>query len=112
MGITIEEGSDCYLKQVERKSDEPMDAAGMGGNVQQFLDMVEGKVMPCSCGKKLECVRLKGYLHDGGLADGSGHNRRWWVYLHCVKCGYDWVFWKVLRRIEKAEMAMARSRIA
>ena len=35
-----------------------------------------------------------GYQHSGGV-EVPGLKGRWWLYLKCPKCGYDWALWKV-----------------
>lgn len=75
----------------------------MGHEIERFLGSVQDKTLKCWCGQELDCVGFEGYPdHDGGLMDASG--KKWWVYLHCDKCGYDWSFWKVERRAKKEMM--------
>lgn len=88
-------------KLVEQNRQNPNDKTMMlafGGDVQAFLEKVHGKTMICWCDLHIQISSFDfaGYPHDNGLADGQGN--KWWVYLHCDNCGYDWSFWKVENR--------------
>lgn len=50
------------------------------------------------CGKEL-CGPVIGYPHDGGwLVPGLASreaNGRWWLFLVCAGCNYEWALWKL-----------------
>jgi hypothetical protein len=43
---------------------------------------------------------IEEYPHDGGI-EVPGKEGKWWVYVHCQRCGYDASWWKVIRRLKK-----------
>jgi len=45
------------------------------------------------CGSDLP-ARFKAYRHDDGWIV-SGVEGRWWVYVECPNCGYQWSLWKL-----------------
>jgi hypothetical protein len=45
------------------------------------------------CDTKLP-KHLKGYLHPVGWTI-KGIDRKYWLYITCPKCGYDWALWKL-----------------
>jgi len=81
----------------------------MGGEVARIIDFLNGKPFPCSCGLilKLDGV-AEGYLHDGGYEDKDG--KKWWLFLHCSKCEYDWAFWKIIQRVRNYSEKMEKER--
>jgi hypothetical protein len=74
----------------------------MGGEIEKFLKSMQGKSMECWCKNELVCGGFMGYPHDSGLADSSGN--KWWLFLNCEKCNYDWSFWKVENRAKDRVM--------
>lgn len=58
------------------------------------------KITPvhCSCGfKNLHLLPFVMYPHSGGIAV-KNRTYRQWVYIVCPQCGYQWAYWKLLRR--------------
>lgn len=74
----------------------------MGGEVAQFIESMKYRLMRCWCTTELVCRGFYGYPHENGLPDKDGN--KWWLSLHCDKCGYDWSAWKVENRsVEKVK---------
>jgi hypothetical protein len=48
----------------------------------------------CFCGASLEGLALCGYDHSDGWKV-PGIEKRQWLWLHCVNCGYDFAIWKL-----------------
>jgi len=72
----------------------------MGAEVSRIIDFLNDKPFPCDCGKVLAVNKMvDGYAHDGGYEDSKG--KKWWLYLHCPKCSYDWALWKIVRRVRE-----------
>lgn len=81
--------------------DKPM-SIDMGNAIEAWLKQIQGRVMTCWCGAELECFGFMGYPHDSGLADKDGN--KWWLFLHCDKCNYEWSYWKVENRAKAKEL--------
>lgn len=81
----------------------------MGGEVADFIRKVKGKYIHCygTCWSDVQCNDIRGYPHEGGLADATG--QKWWVYVHCTnpkdvkgnECGYDISFSKVEGQVDR-----------
>ena len=69
----------------------------VGGEAGEVMTKLLGKSLECTCGKKITIGQFLGYPHDGGYADKNGD--RWWLYVHCKKCNYDWALHKLENRI-------------
>ncbi|MEK6879908.1 MAG: hypothetical protein AABY22_09890 [Nanoarchaeota archaeon] len=58
----------------------------------------------CECyktgGELCKLNKAEMYEHDGGDFV-EGKDKKQWIYFTCKKCGYEWVLWKVLQRINK-----------
>lgn len=78
----------------------------MGGEVGEEVQRIlkKGKVRCYGiCFKETDAQDIRGYPHDGGLADKDG--KKWWVYVHCSnpveregkleECGYDTSWGKI-----------------
>ena len=53
----------------------------------------------CTCGYRFNpYINISMYPHDGGLRDC--HGKRWWVYITCPRCHYQWAYWKILRHLK------------
>lgn len=87
-------GKESYARTHD-PNDKPM-TMEMGGEIAAFLASMKGLTMECWCKNELICAGFMGYPHDAGLADATG--QKWWVFLNCEKCNYDWSFWKVENR--------------
>jgi hypothetical protein len=50
------------------------------------------------CGAELHGP-VQAYPHEGGwIVRGMGgrtHEGRWWLYIKCPKCAYDWALWRL-----------------
>jgi hypothetical protein len=58
-----------------------------------FYDKI--KDYTCSfCGSSLKGVPISYYPHDAGWTV-SGLVGKFWLYLVCPKCGYQWALWKL-----------------
>ena len=67
--------------------------------VSEFLSWwyEHAKELSCTCGYQFHPMDdVSMYPHDGGLPDGESN--RWWVYVTCPKCKYQWAWWKLIRR--------------
>lgn len=42
------------------------------------------------------------FIHQAYRQNGE----KWWLFLNCEKCNYDWSFWKVERRANEAPQVM------
>ena len=72
----------------------------IGGELGEFITKLEGKYFTCRmCGTKQKVCGWLGYPHDGGLADKDGN--KWWIYLECDKCHYEWSFGKVEHQVNR-----------
>jgi hypothetical protein len=47
-----------------------------------------------NCGASLTHRPVLGYLHDGGWIV-PGIPGRYWLYISCSKCHYEWALWKL-----------------
>jgi hypothetical protein len=73
----------------------------MGGEIEQKIKELKGKTFTCSlnCKQKITVGAWLGYPHEGGLADKDG--KKWWIYVECPKCSYDWSWHKIPNEIER-----------
>ena len=70
----------------------------LGGDAEEIMLMLLGQEFACDCGNPLLIHEFRGYApHSSGYADK--HGRKWWIYVHCPKCEYDWALWKVMNKI-------------
>jgi len=64
-----------------------------------FADFFMGHVTKkeCSCGfKKLDQLSLWGYRHaDGWPITWGEQTLKFWLYVTCPKCKYEWALWKL-----------------
>ena len=68
-----------------------------GGEVAEAIKKLRGTIV-CTCGEVVPLAPVHGYPHTGGIPDKNGE--RFWLYVHCNKCGYDWSWWKIRNKIE------------
>lgn len=70
-----------------------------GGEIAETVKQLVGEKFKCTCGHVIEINEdnFICYAHDGGLEDKSG--QKWWLYIGCSKCGYDWSWRKVERKV-------------
>ena len=69
-----------------------------GGEVENFIKQAKGLCFSCVCGNPIVVNQVCGYTHDGGLLDKDG--KKWWVFVNCGKCNYDWSWQKILKKKE------------
>jgi len=70
-------------------------------SLEKTIEIIEewkGKLTCRWCGTSLEHGKLSKYAHPSGLESENG--QRYWLYLTCPGCGYQWAWWKLLRQIE------------
>lgn len=71
-----------------------------GGDVAEEIQKLQGKKFTCFCKHIFDLTgnfQIFGYgPHDGGYADKNG--KKWWMYLHCPECEYEWALWKLPNR--------------
>ena len=50
----------------------------------------------CTCGAPIpnQVEDLHAYLHSGGWTI-DGLEGRWWLYMECPECNYQWALWKL-----------------
>jgi len=80
--------SNLYIRSINEK---------LGGEVAKTILRFKGKLFKCTCGKKVTMWNFLGYPHDGGLVDG--HGKKWWVFIECTKCKYQWSWSKIPVRL-------------
>jgi hypothetical protein len=88
------------IKRVE--SEHPYDRTvneNMGGEVAEFIKKVKDQKFTCTCTKTFPVNQFMAYEHSGGLKDKDG--KKWWVYVHCPHCSYDWSAWKLEARLDR-----------
>ncbi len=92
------------LNRMENKgiSDERTITERLGGEIEPIIKELKGKVFTCSCKQKITVGAWLGYPHEGGLTDKNG--KKWWVYVECPKCEYDWSWHKVANEVERTRI--------
>ena len=73
----------------------------MGGDVKKQIVKYGMVIFRCTCEFLIESPNIMGYEHSGGSKDSFG--KRWWMYVHCPKCEYDWALHKIDKRVQKLE---------
>lgn len=86
----------------------------MGGEVGRIVAEIRKAVsISCHgiCFDETATNDIRGYPHEGGIADSSG--KRWWVYVHCsnpvkragkrATCDYDTSWGKIMSRLGRKE---------
>ena len=92
-GIAHKEDSDTsWIRTVNKK---------LGGEIEDIIEQIEGKRFLCTCNTKYIINHFLGYDHNGGYKDKDGN--RWWVFVECPKCKYQWSIDKLLARIKVLE---------
>lgn len=74
----------------------------MSGEIEKKLSPIIDKWFNCSCGVSFQLSDFLGYPHDNGLADNN--SKKYWIYVRCPKCGYDWSWQKILRRFSRPNL--------
>ena len=73
--------------------------ANLGRNVGKMINSLTGGYFECTCGRKIHLYgNFLGYEHDAGILDKLGI--KWWLYMSCPRCGYEWSWQKILKRIK------------
>jgi len=91
-GILRSEGGNKYIRTIN---------INLGGEVTKTIEELEHKKLHCTCGKKFTLNHFLGYPHANGLIDGHGH--KWWLFVECPQCKYQWSWQKVIHRIKKVD---------
>jgi len=87
------------IKQLDKNIGEKIITLKMGEEVEKALRGLMGKEFECLCGNKIIIRDFLGYpKHPSGYADKDGE--KWWIYVNCDKCNYDWSLWKIVNRIK------------
>jgi len=68
-----------------------------GGEIKEAIKYIQRKTMFCSCGKIITLSPLIGYPHSKGHSDKN--NKKWWTYVRCPFCGYEWSLWKIYQHL-------------
>jgi hypothetical protein len=72
-----------------------------GGKLGQTIIELMGKAFKCHCGTRIDIDGFVGYQHGGGLADKDG--TKYWLFLECPHCEYQWSWSKIEVMIRKME---------
>lgn len=70
-----------------------------GGEIAEIIEKLVGEKFMCTCRHVIH-IEESGFIcykHDGGLKDGEG--QKWWLYIGCTGCNYDWSWTKVVQRV-------------
>lgn len=73
----------------------------MGGDVKKQIIKYGFVMFKCTCTNLIENPNIMGYEHSGGVKDATG--KKWWMYVHCSKCEYDWALHKIDKQVQKME---------
>jgi len=71
-----------------------------GGEVAEQIKKFAKSQFNCVgiCNKVIAALPIVGYPdHPDGFADKDG--RKWWLFTHCVYCGYDTALWKIAKHL-------------
>lgn len=74
----------------------------LGGEIAEVINKLQDETFTCWCGHKFTVNHFMGYQHEGGLADAQGS--KWWVFVICPHCRYEWSWHKLINRLEKQKM--------
>lgn len=78
-------------------TEEVQEAISLG----EISDKIDRAEIRCHfCEARLLGSAVESYGHDGGI-EVVGFREKQWVYVHCVKCHYDWALWKILGDIQE-----------
>lgn len=75
--------------------------SNIGGSAGKVIKSLKGKKFHCSCGNVINLNHFLAYDHNGGYEDK--HNNKWWIFVECSKCKYQWSIDKILARIPTVE---------
>jgi hypothetical protein len=51
----------------------------------------------CDCGNVITEEDVESYPHTGGVDLERPYKE--WLYFHCLKCSYDWAWWKIEKKL-------------
>ena len=85
-----------YLRKIQGKKYRTINKF-LGGEIQGFIEQCENHTLGCTCGHDIKMNRFLGYEHSAGLKDENGI--QWWIFVICAKCGYEWNFQKMQKRL-------------
>lgn len=89
------------LKSAQSLTESPNDfvmSIEQGAEIEEVIKGLLNSKFRCTCNEIIEIKEdsILGYSpHDSGYADKDG--LRWWLFIHCSKCRYDWSLWKVIQ---------------
>uniref|UniRef100_A0A6H2A3Z3 Uncharacterized protein n=1 Tax=viral metagenome TaxID=1070528 RepID=A0A6H2A3Z3_9ZZZZ len=73
----------------------------MGNTLGEIATILIQKDAQCHwCGSRFDLCSINCYPHKDGI-EVEGYTTKQWVYLRCMKCGYDWALWKLLAQIKE-----------
>ncbi len=72
-----------------------------GGLVAELIKQYKMAIFRCTCGFLIESPNFEGYTHSGGFQDKLGS--KWWLYVKCPACDYDWAIRKIEKRCQKLQ---------
>lgn len=72
--------------------------AKMGGEIEKVIKEFKGKKVSCTCSKTFKIEKFCGYPHSDGFESDTG--KKWWIYVTCPHCCYDWAIWKLRFRVK------------
>lgn len=67
----------------------------------RFLNALSKGINCSFCKTKLSAKDIGMYKHSEGIRVEKFNPVKWWVYVTCSKCGYQWSWIKILRRFYK-----------
>ena len=71
----------------------------MGNSLSNYYDDTEG--VSCNwCGSSLDGIEFEMYDHSAGV-EVEGYDHPQWLYKTCRKCGYQWAYWKLVKRSQR-----------
>jgi len=83
----------------------------MGCEIGAIIRLLKGTNFHCSCGKDFEIKEILGYApHSAGYMDRN--NQKWWVFIHCPHCHYEWALWKIAQRIQNETLEKLQTLVA
>ena len=71
--------------------------SNIGGSAGKLIQSLQGKKFQCSCGHTINLNHFLAYDHDGGYKDK--HSNKWWIFIECPNCKYQWSIDKILTRM-------------
>ena len=70
-------------------------------SVSAIAEKIEALGLECHwCGETIKAHSVDYYEHNSGIAIKETFPKKAWVYFSCVKCGYQWALWKLLKQAQ------------